>query len=281
METSHRVCPEPSQRTCPVKTRLAISMLALLLLPLAGIFLSGATWHDLSINTQTEDGSIPATLRTSIMLLVYVLLLSHLVKRLSGKIQHLARLGIASALTCWLLSYLNLFVSSWTVPQNHMFILQLLLYTPLFALLAPAVLVTRDLFACFPGITKSLAFHFKLPSLPRETLLRILIVVTILGLAGGAAWPEQLFWLFWIAPLALLIIIQWHSSGLQSGSIGTALSGIFIGNIAVISYQSNAYLQINLPNMMVAQAGLALFGLLCWQLNKLVDNSEPFAVRKK
>lgn len=259
-----------------MKTRLGIFMLALLALPLAGIFFSGTSWHDLAANSPPENGSIPATLRTSIMLLVYVLLASHIIGRLSGKvdIKRFVQLGITSALTCWLLSYLNLFVASWTVPQNHTLILQLLLYTPLFALLAPAVLLTRDLFACFPGITNSLTFNFKFPSLRRETLLRILIIVTIFGLAGGAAWPSQLFWLFWIAPVTLLIALQCHSSGLQSGSLGAALSGILIGNIAVISYQSNAYLQINLPNMMAAQAGLALFGLLCLQLGKLVDSSE-------
>ncbi len=269
-----------------MKTRLGIFIVALLLLPLAGLFLSGNAWHDFSAGTPPEDGSIPATLRTSIMLLLYVLLVSHAIKRLSGNmdIQRLVRTGIASALTGWLLSYLNLFVASWTVPQNHSIVIQVLLYTPLFALLAPAVLVTRELFSCFPGILKSLVFSFTLPEIRRETQLAILLAVTLFGLSGGAAQPAQLFWLFWMSPLALLMTLQllWHEntllSGAKSGDWGpvvcSALSGILIGNIAVITYQSNAYLQINLPNMMMAQAGLALFGLLCLQLTDVLGESD-------
>ena len=269
-----------------MKTRLGIFIVALLLLPLAGLFLSGNAWHDFSVGTPPEDGSIPATLRTSIMLLLYVLLVSHAIKRLSGNmdIQRLVRTGIASALTGWLLSYLNLFVASWTVPQNHSIVIQVLLYTPLFALLAPAVLVTRELFSCFPGVLKSLVFSAALPEIRRETQLAILLAVTLFGLSGGAAQPAQLFWLFWMSPLALLMTLQllWHEntlfSGAKSGDWGpvvcSALSGILIGNIAVITYQSNAYLQINLPNMMVAQAGLALFGLLCLQLANVLGESD-------
>jgi hypothetical protein len=269
-----------------MKTRLGIFIVALLLLPLAGIFLSGNAWHDLSTSTPPEDGSIPATLRTSIMLLLYVLLVSHTIKRLSGNmdIQRLVKTGIASVLTGWLFSYLNLFVASWTVPQNHSIVIQVLLYTPLFALLAPAVLVTRDLLACFPGVLKSLVFSFTLPEIRRVTQLAILLAVTVLGLSGGAAQPAQLFWLFWMSPLTLLMTLQllWHENTLfseaKSGDWGpvvcSALSGIIIGNIAVITYQSNAYLQINLPNMMVAQAGLALFGLLCLQLTELLVQSD-------
>ena len=269
-----------------MKTRLGIFIVALLLLPLAGLFLSGNACYDFSAGTPPEDGSIPATLRTSIMLLLYVLLVSHAIKRLSGNmdIQRLVRTGIASALTGWLLSYLNLFVASWTVPQNHSIVIQVLLYTPLFALLAPAVLVTRELFSCFPGVLKSLVFSFTLPEIRRETQLAILLAVTLFGLSGGAAQPAQLFWLFWMSPLALLMTLQllWHEntlfSGAKSGDWGpvvcSALSGILIGNIAVITYQSNAYLQINLPNMMVAQAGLALFGLLCLQLANVLGESD-------
>jgi hypothetical protein len=269
-----------------MKTRLGIFIIALLLLPLAGLFLSGNAWHDLSTSTPPEDGSIPATLRTSIMLLLYVLIVSHAIKRLSGNIdiQHQVRTGILSALTGWLFSYLNLFVASWTVPQNHSIVIQVLLYTPLFALLAPAVLVTRELFSCFPGVLKSLVFSAALPEIRRKTQLAILLAVTLFGLSGGAAQPAQLFWLFWMSPLTLLMTLQllWHEdtifSGAKSGDwsrlIFTALSGIFIGNVAVITYQSNAYLQINLPNMMVAQAGLALFGLLCLQLTELLVQSD-------
>jgi hypothetical protein len=275
-----------------MKTRLAIFAIAVLLLPPAGLFLSGTGLSPLSISPPAGDDSIPATLRTTIMLLLYVLLINHTIKRLTGSgplesgRAYFIRVSIASALTGWLLSYLNLFAASWTVPQNHTFILQILLYTPLFALLVPAVLVTRDLFGSFPGLRNSLIFRRALPDIGLTARVRTLAAVAILGLTGGAVWPAHLFWLFWMSPLALLLALQlsWQEktifSGAQSGSrlVFSALSGIFIGNLAVITYQSNAYLQINLPNMMAAQAGLALFGLLCLQLGDLLaQESNPLS----
>ena len=269
-----------------MKTRLGIFIAALLLLPLAGLFLSGAQWSDLTSASSANEGSIAATLRTSIMLLVYVLLINLFIKRITGNSPFSAQknyyigVSIASVVLCGLLSYLNLFVASWTVEQDNSLIVQILLYTPLFALLAPAVLVTRALLGSFPGLLKSLTCRVTFPAASGETLARILVPVAILGLLGGAAWPAKLFWLLWISPLLLLIAMQflWHESSIfarvKSGDWGrivcTALSGIIVGNLAVISYQANASLDINLPNIWVAQAGLALFGLTCLQLGDVI-----------
>ena len=269
-----------------MKTRLGIFIAALLLLPLAGLFLSGAQWSDLTSASSANEGSIAATLRTSIMLLVYVLLINLFIKRITGNSPFSAQknyyigVSIASVVLCWLLSYLNLFVASWTVKQDNSLIVQILLYTPLFALLAPAVLVTRALLGSFPGLLKSLTCRVTFPAASGETLARILVPVAIFGLLGGAAWPAKLFWLLWISPLLLLIAMQflWHESSIfarvKSGDWGrvvcTALSGIIVGNLAVISYQANASLDINLPNIWVAQAGLALFGLTCLQLGDVI-----------
>lgn len=269
-----------------MKTRLGIFIFALLLLPLAGLYLSGADWSNLVVITPAEDESVPATLRTSIMLLLYVLLINHIVKRLTGngplemQRSFFVALSIASALTGWLLSYLNVFVASWTIQQDIPWLVQLLLYTPLFALLAPAILITSALFGAFPGLLKSFACRPATTAPCCATLARILLLLALAGLACGAAWPVKLFWLLWISPLLLLAALQllWHESsifsGLKSGGwgrvIGTALSGIAVGNLAVISYQSNASLTINLPNMLLAQTGLALFGLLCLQLSDVL-----------
>ncbi len=269
-----------------MKTRLGIFVATLLILPLAGFQLSGAELADLFGSTSTGDDSIAATLRTSMMLMFYVGLVNHTVKRLTGNgpldIQrnYFIWVAAASALLGWLLSYLNLFVASWTVQQDNSALMQFLLYTPLFALLAPAVLVTRSLLASFPVLLKALTCRITFPVTGGETLARILLPLAILGLLGGAAMPAKLAWLMWVSPLILLMAMQllWHESTiftrLKSGDWGrivcTSLSGIMVGNLAVISYQSNASLSINFSSTLYAQAGFALFGLLCLQLGDVI-----------
>ncbi|PIV14395.1 MAG: hypothetical protein COS43_07755 [Gallionellales bacterium CG03_land_8_20_14_0_80_55_15] len=288
-----------------MKTRLAIFVAALLLLPLAGLFLSGGAWGELAVNAATAtDETLTPTLRTSLMLLFYVLLVNHTVKRLTGNSpfstqrNYFIGMSIASALLGWLLSYLNLFVASWSVAQDNSVPVQILLYTPLFALLAPAVLVTRALLAVFPGVLKFLAFHAAFTPAGGETLTFILLPLALLGLLGGASWTAQLFWLFWLAPLLLLLALQilWNEStifsGLKSGDWGriicTAFAGIMVGNLAVATYQMNASLQINLSSPLLAQAGFALFGLVCLQLGDVIaenwrgkSRSSLFTQKKK
>jgi hypothetical protein len=269
-----------------MKIRLGIFIAALLFMPQAGLFLSGTAWADLATASSASDTNIAATLRTSLMLLFYVLLINHTVKRLTGagplnaQKDFFIGMCIASALLCWLLSYLNLFASSWTVQEDNSALVQILLYTPLFAMLAPAVLVTRALLGSIPGLLKALTCRFTFAASQGETLARIYIAIAIFGLLGGAAWPGKLFWLMWLSPLLLLLALQflWHESsifsGLKSGDWGrvvcTALSGISVGNLAVITYQSSANLTIHLPNTLLAQAGFALFGLTCLQLSDVI-----------
>jgi hypothetical protein len=269
-----------------MKTRLGIFISALLLLPLAGLWLSGAEWAELVAVTVSGDDGLAATLRTSIMLMLYSLLINHIIKRRTGNSpfddqrSFFIGMSIASALTGWLLSYLNIFVASWTVPQDYAWFVQLLLYTPLFALLAPAVLITRALLGSFPGLLKALTCRLTFTAPNAETLARVLLAIALIGLTAGAAWPATLFWLLWIAPLLLLVAMQllWNESTIfnriKSGDWGrivcTALSGIIVGNISVISYQSNASLSINLPNMTTAQTGFVVFGLLCLQLSDVL-----------
>jgi hypothetical protein len=102
-----------------------------------------------------------------------------------------------------------------------------------------------------------------------------------MGLLAGVAWPAQLFWLFWVAPLLLLVALQllWHEStvfsALKSGDWGrvvcASLAGMAVGNLAVISYQAaGGSMVINLPSPLLAQLGYALFGLLCLQLGDII-----------
>ncbi len=274
-----------------MKTRLGIFIISLVLLPLAGWFLSGREWSELFSGSTVAgvtdaSGNIAAILLTTLMLLGYVLLTNHLIKRRTGNspmdIQrnYFLWMAAASAALGWLLAYLNLFTATWATTQGHPAV-QLLLYTPLFALLAPAVLGTRALLGGFPGLLKRLARSVPVPVPNGETLASVLIPVAALGLLGGAAWPAQLFWLLWLAPLLLLAALQllWHEgtifSGLKSGDWGrvicAALAGNFVGNFTAFSYQTNGGdLTGNLSHPLFAQLGYAVFGLLCLQLGDVV-----------
>lgn len=287
-----------------MKTRLGIFVFSLLFLPPAGFWLSGSEWNEFSADAPPAVVNPPATLLTTLMLAGYVLLVNHMIKLLTGKnllkVQrdYLLWMGAAGAMLVWLLVYLNLFVASWaTQPDNP--VMQLLLYTPLFAILAPAVLSTRALLGSLPGGLKQLSRGIPLPAPGDVTLVVCLGVVAMTGLLGGAAWPAQLFWLLWLAPLLLLIALQlmWQEStifsGLKNGDWGrvvcAVLSGIMVANLAVIAYQANGgTLVINLSHPLLAQPGYALFGLLCLQLGDVIaenwrgkQRGEMFRQKKK
>lgn len=269
-----------------MKTRLAIFITALLLLPLAGLGLSGHEWRELASNMLPAAGSITATMITLLIVLGYTLLINFAVKLRSGNSPFVRQPGYflamsaTSAVLGWLCTYLNYFVASWSpIPVGST--LQILLTTALFALLAPAVLITRALLGSFPGWLERLARGIALPAPDSQTGAFTLIPLAVLGLLGGAAWPAQLFWLLWAAPLLLLLALQllWHEStlfsGLKSGDWGrvicSALSGLMVGNLSVISYQAaGGTLLINMPNPLFVQLGYVLFGLLCLQLGDVI-----------
>lgn len=286
-----------------MKTRLGIFVFSLLFLPLAGFWLSGSEWDGFSSAAPAAIVNPQATLLTTLMLAGYVLLVNHMIKLLTGKnllkVQrdYLMWMGAAGAMLVWLLVYLNLFVASWaTQPDNQA--LQLLLYTPLFAILAPAALSTRALLGSLPGALKRLSRGFPLPVPGDEALVVGLGVVAMTGLLGGAAWPGQLFWVMWLAPLLLLTVLQlmWQEStifsGLKNGDWGrvicAALSGIMVANFAVIAYQVNGGILVINLHPLLAQPGYALFGLLCLQLGDVIAESwrgkqrgEMFRQKKK
>ena len=269
-----------------MKTRLGIFVSALLLLPLAGLLLSGHEWDELVGNMPPATGSALAMLVTLAVLLGYALLINLFVKIRTGnnpfirQRNYFLSVSAASALLGWLLAYLNLFAASWSSGQGNS-AMQLLLCTMLFALLAPAVLTTRALIGSFTGLLKRLARGISLPLPGSESTAFGLLSLVALGLLGGAAWPAQLFWLLWAAPLLLLVALQllWREStvfsGLESGDWGrvvcAALSGMAVGNLAVISHQTaGGSLTINLTHPLLAQLGYALFGLLCLQLGDII-----------
>lgn len=268
-----------------MKTRLTIFIFSLVLLPLGGLLLSGKEWEELSARVPAGSENNGAILWTALMLLAYILLTDYMIKRITGNspinIQrnYYLWMAAASAILCWLLAYLNLFTASWPASQDKP-AMQLLLYTPLFALLAPAVLITRSLLGSFSGLLKLLARGLALPVPGGESVGIFLVSIAVLGLLGGAAWPVQLDWLMWLSPLLLLAALQllWNEStifsGLKSGDWGrvicAALAGMIVGNLVSISYHAGGGNQTGTPHNMLAQLGYMLFGLLCLQLGDVI-----------
>ncbi len=291
-----------------MKIRLSIFLVSLLLLPLTGVYLSGGNWSDvapLSISERGDAGivNLPAVLLTTLMLAGYIVLINHLNKILTGnKIfatqQHFfIWMSGASVVLVWLVCYLNLFVGSW-INQTENPILQALLYSPLFALLVPAVLCTRALIAALPGLLKRLSNRLFFTPPAASTLATIFIALAIVGLLGGALWTTQLLSLFWCSPLLLLMGLQclWHEStffsGLKTGDNGriicSALAGLLVGNFVLFVYQNNGgILSINI-NQFFLQTGLVIFAWTGMQLGDVVaenfrgkPRTELFKAKKK
>lgn len=267
-----------------MKTRLTIFAAALLLLPYAGLLLSGKDWSELGAGALSSADATAATV-VIVLALLCALLLSNLVVTLRTgsnplKVQrnYFIAVGGASAVLGWLLAYLNYYAASWATAQENSFV-QIVLDTLLFALLAPTVLSLRALLGSFAGLLRSLARGPAVPAPSAETQAFILAPLAMVGLIGAAAWPSQLSWLLWLTPLLLLVALQllWHEStvfsGLKSGDWGrvacAALSGLAVGNFAVYGYQA-AGGELLVLQPLLAQPCYILFGLLCLQLGDVI-----------
>ena len=274
-----------------MKIRLGIFVLSLLLFPLLGSLLSGVEWNDLfsccsTAGMSAESRDFQALLLTALVLLGCISLINYILKLRNGNSPFAAQRGYflvmaaAGAVLGWLLVYLNLFAGSWSgEPGNSA--AQILLRTLLFSLLLSAVLSIRGLLGSFTNLLKFFSRNIALPAIGNETLVLLLIPMATLGLLGGAVWPEKLFWLMWLAPLFLLISLQlfWNEgtifSNLKSGGLGrlvcAALSGLVLGNLAVICYRlAGGNLQTGFHNPLFVQLGYAVFGLLCLQLGDVM-----------
>jgi hypothetical protein len=148
-------------------------------------------------------------------------------------------------------------------------------------------------------LLKSLSNVVAIPGFDAEKTAFVLAALSALGLLGGAALPEYLAVLLWLAPLLLLIALQllWNEStifsGIKSGDWGRIIcaifSGIIVCNITLMAYQSNGgSVLINLSHSFYAQLGYAVFGLLCLQLGDVIaenwrgkKRTELFQQKKK
>ncbi len=265
-------------------TRLAVFVVALILLPVLANLLAGAN---------PDWSAFPALPRAPLLLaLASALCLLWLAdtwqarrggqRLLIMQRSYYLALALASALLGWLLAYLNLFAESWLIPSAHDFTSGLL-QTLLYALLAPLVLLLRAAFLAEAGLLKKMSGLPALHFCSAHTAAHALLTLALIGLVAGSVWPAA-FWLLWLAPLSLLVALQllWHEStvfdGLTHGDWGRALggaaAGLLVGNLlALVFTQGGGTLLVQLPHSAFSQLGYALFGLLCLQLGDVIAES--------
>jgi hypothetical protein len=265
-----------------MRNRITAFIVALLLLPPLAISLSGQGWDAPAPVT----GAVWLPALSGIMTIIVVsFLLDTLTFHRGGNSLlrsqrgYLLWNGVAGMAICILLAYLNLFAGAWFTPAGSNTAALLLAALCGMALL-PAILITRLWLAGLPGLVRLSTRRFALPAIPGETAAMFLLLVALAGLVGGTIWIAYLGWLFWAAPLLLLVALQllWHEStvfsGLAQGDWSRvllgAVSGIAVGGIALAAYRLSGgtiYLVANTGELI---AGLALFGLLCLQVSDVV-----------
>ncbi len=262
-----------------MRNRVVAFVVALLFLPPLAISLSGQGWDA----PAPLAGAVwlPALLGTLAIFVCSVLLDALTFRRTGHSLLRTQRSflfwnGAAGSVVCLLLAYLNLFAGAWFTPAASE-TSALLLAAFCGAALLPAILITRLWLA---GLFRLGTRRFALPALPAETAAMILLPLALTGLIGGTIWPASLGWLFWAAPLLLLIALQllWHEStvfsGLAQGDwsrilLGT-VSGIMVGGIALAVFRLSGgtiYLAADAWQLIF---GLALFGLFCLQVGDVV-----------
>ncbi len=280
-----------SAKTTIMRNRIAALVAGLLLLPPLAISLSGLGWDTPA--PIAGAAWLPALSETA-AIIAFSLLLDSLTFHRTGhslvrsQRNYLLWNGVAGAITCMLLAYLNLFAGAWFTPADSN-TAALLLAALCGAALLPAVLITRLWLAGLPGLVRLSAHRFALPALPAEATSMLLLFAALTGLTAGTVWTHALGWLFWASPLLLLVALQllWHESTVFSGlALGdwsrillVAVSGIAVGGMALAVYRLSGgalYLAADTPELIV---DLALFGLLCLQVSDVV--AENWRGRKR
>lgn len=267
-----------------MKTRLALFVGVLLLLPYTGLLLSGGQWDELA-TPYIGHASLAPLVVVLLTLSGYLWLVDSLIAARSGNSPltmqrtYFAAMALAGSVLGWLLLYLNRYVATWLSLTEFDFA-GALVQTLVFAALVPAVLLTRAWLGSFPGLLKRLSHLHTLPTPGHDSATFVLIAWTLLLLMSCTAWPAYISGLMWLAPLLLLFSLQllWHEStilaGLPHGDWGrvvcAALAGIVVGDLAlaVLLLADGAPLQM--PNLFFLQLGCALFGLLCLQLGDVI-----------
>lgn len=267
-----------------MKTRLALFVSTLLLLPFVGLLLSGGDWADLDTATTLHASSFPL-IAVILTLLALLWLANRVLVARSGNApltvqrNYFSAMALAGSVLGWLLLYLNHYVETW-LSIAEFDVANALLLTLVFATLTPAVLLTRAWLGSFPGLLKRFAHLHTLPVPRSDTSTFVLLAWVLLLLMSCTAWPAYIAGMLWLAPLFLLFVLQllWGESTILAsvpyGDWGrvacTALAGIIVCNLALgIFLLSGGELQ-HMPSLYLAQLGFALFGLICLQLGDVI-----------
>lgn len=191
-------------------------------------------------------------------------------------------LAVCGAIAAPLLSWMNAYAPAW-LTETAGSVQTLVLNGLLGAVLLPTVLILRNWLGGLPGLVKFGSRRFALPAVPPQSAIPLLLLAGFAGLMGGAVRPDNLFWLYWTAPLALLSALQlmWHEStvfaDLKSGNwhriVLGALSGLLTGAAMLTAYHLAGGNLIALLPRWTIPFGLMLYGLLCLQIGDIVAES--------
>jgi hypothetical protein len=265
-----------------MRNRITVFVVALLLLPPLAVSLSGQEW-----DAPTPIAGavwLPAVVGT-LAVLAFGILLDTLTFHRTGhsllrsQRSYLLWNGVAGAVACLLLAYLNLFAGAWFTPAGSE-TAALLLAAMCGMVLLPAVLIARLWLAGLPGLVRLSTRKFATPALPAETAAILLSLIAVAGLLAGPIWIGYLNWLFWLSPLLLLAALQllWDEStifsGLPQGDWSRVLlggaAGIAVGGFELAAYRLSGGALYFTADTWQLIIGLALFGLFCLQTGDLV-----------
>ncbi|MEX0385629.1 hypothetical protein [Spiribacter onubensis] len=118
----------------------------------------------------------------------------------------------ASALFWYLFEYINQFTGNWiyagTGVADHQALNWFLRSALPFSTVLPAVVVTRDLFATWPALSRGLDDFLPIrPSRPR-VMAAWLLLAGVVGLVAVAVWPDALYALVWVGPPLIIVAVQ-------------------------------------------------------------------------
>jgi len=206
-------------------------------------------------------------------------------------------LFLISAILWWSFEYLNVFVRNWYyVGVNDLSPFRYFIFATLpFATVLPAVLGTAELLNCFPKVSAGLD-RFKPVALPGLKNLSIaLMVISSLGLAALALWPDKLFFLTWLLPVTLVAGLQSFTEkpglllDIETGdwrriwvlSIAGLICGIFW---EMWNFYSFAHWQYSVPFIqrfkifempLLGYAGYLPFGIFCGLFSDYILANSP------
>lgn len=235
----------------------------------------------------------------SLLWLGYIVIVNALTAKRTGRcmLTHrpatLLALFPASAAFWWFFEYLNRFVQNWHYmgvgtlgPWEYFW-----QATLPFATVLPAVLGTRELLASFPALSAGLEHAWSFSVVHSKRLAWAVLILSGAALAGVGVWPNGLFSLLWLAPLASITALQvigGEASILDGPARGdwreiwqVAVAGLVCGFFWELwNYNSLAHWEYSVPFVhrfelfhmpILGYGGYLPFGLECLAVAKLLN----------